>query len=60
MKITEAAASPHPLEVRTSSLRCSLTVQAKGAALTVLEPSFSTKDATGSLLVTALARGLNP
>lgn len=30
-------------------------LQAKGAALTVLEPSFSTKDATGSILVTVLA-----
>ena len=30
-------------------------LQSKGAALTVLEPSFSTRDATGSLLVTVLA-----
>lgn len=30
-------------------------LQAKGAALTVLEPAFSTKDATGSILVTVLA-----
>ncbi len=30
-------------------------LQVKGAALTVLEPSFSTKDATGSILVTVLA-----
>ncbi|NJC06434.1 DNA invertase Pin-like site-specific DNA recombinase [Sphingomonas kaistensis] len=30
-------------------------LQAKGAALTVLEPSFSTKDTTGSILVTVLA-----
>jgi DNA invertase Pin-like site-specific DNA recombinase len=29
-------------------------LEAKGAALTVLEPSFSTKDATGSILVTVL------
>ncbi len=29
-------------------------LQSKGAALTVLEPSFSTKDATGSILVTVL------
>ncbi len=29
-------------------------LQAKGAALTVLEPAFSTKDATGSILVTVL------
>ncbi len=30
-------------------------LQSKGAALTVLEPAFSTRDATGSLLVTVLA-----
>lgn len=30
-------------------------LEAKGAALTVLEPFFSTKDATGSILVTVLA-----
>lgn len=30
-------------------------LQSKGAALTVLDPAFSTKDATGSLLVTVLA-----
>lgn len=30
-------------------------LERKGAALTVLEPSFSTKDATGSILVTVLA-----
>lgn len=30
-------------------------LQAKNAALTVLEPAFSTKDATGSILVTVLA-----
>lgn len=30
-------------------------LQAKGAALTVLEPSFTTRDATGSILVTVLA-----
>src|ERR687894_1157645 len=29
-------------------------LEARGAALTVLEPSFSTKDATGSILVTVL------
>ena len=29
-------------------------LEGKGAALTVLEPSFSTKDATGSILVTVL------
>jgi DNA invertase Pin-like site-specific DNA recombinase len=29
-------------------------LEAKGAALTVLEPAFSTKDATGSILVTVL------
>ncbi len=29
-------------------------LEAKGAALTVLEPTFSTKDATGSILVTVL------
>lgn len=29
-------------------------LEAKGAALTVLEPSFSTKDPTGSILVTVL------
>src|SRR5215217_6858763 len=29
-------------------------LKAKGAALTVLEPTFSTKDATGSILVTVL------
>src|SRR5215218_6125964 len=29
-------------------------LESKGAALTVLEPSFSTKDATGSILVTVL------
>src|SRR3712207_3377207 len=29
-------------------------LEMKGAALTVLEPSFSTKDATGSILVTVL------
>ncbi len=29
-------------------------LQAKGVALTVLEPAFSTKDATGSILVTVL------
>jgi DNA invertase Pin-like site-specific DNA recombinase len=29
-------------------------LEAKGAALTVLEPSFSTKDTTGSILVTVL------
>ncbi len=29
-------------------------LQARGAALTVLEPAFSTKDATGSILVTVL------
>ena len=30
-------------------------LQAKGAALTVLEPSFSTRDAAGSILVTVLS-----
>lgn len=30
-------------------------LEAKGAALTVLEPAFSTKDAAGSILVTVLA-----
>jgi DNA invertase Pin-like site-specific DNA recombinase len=30
-------------------------LEAKGAALTVLEPAFSTKDAAGSMLVTVLA-----
>jgi DNA invertase Pin-like site-specific DNA recombinase len=29
-------------------------LEAKGAALTVLEPAFSTKEATGSILVTVL------
>src|ERR1700710_2836600 len=29
-------------------------LEGKGAALTVLEPAFSTKDATGSILVTVL------
>src|SRR3954454_19002892 len=29
-------------------------LEAKGAALTVLEPTFSTKDVTGSILVTVL------
>ena len=35
-------------------------LEAKGAALTVLEPTFSTKDAAGPILVTVLGSLMQP